>query len=114
MNFHVVETQIRYLTFDEGGRKTGMYSGYRGQFYYDGEDFDGFQYFPDIGREMPVELGREVRAFVRFNGDRWDEIHRYKLYEGKVFLIREGPKTVGEGIVTRLEVPKPEWNGLCN
>ena len=37
-DFHEIEAEIRYLTTEEGGRKHGVISGYRGQFYYGGDD----------------------------------------------------------------------------
>ncbi|MEZ6138980.1 MAG: hypothetical protein R3B84_00280 [Zavarzinella sp.] len=52
--FHEIEAEIRYLTTQEGGRKTGVSSGYRGQFYYGGQDYDGFQYFPDGASIGPI------------------------------------------------------------
>lgn len=42
---HEIEVEIRYLTTEEGGRRTGVFSGYRGQFYYGGNDYDGVQFF---------------------------------------------------------------------
>lgn len=108
MPYHEIETRIRYLTTEEGGRKTPVASGYRGQFYYDGNDWDGFQYFPDIAPTEFVELGKEVRVHVRFTYERWEAIHQHKLHVGKSFQVREGSKVVGEGIVTRLDVPAVE------
>ena len=35
---HEIEAEIRYLTTAEGGRQTGPFSGYRGQFFYEGDD----------------------------------------------------------------------------
>ena len=110
MELHVIETRIRYLTSAEGGRQTGVASGYRGQFYYGGKDYDGFQWFPDFNRGDSVPLGTEVRAFVDFSKGRWDEVHKHSVYEGMPFEIREGPKVVGTGVVTRLAVPESEWN----
>lgn len=62
---HQIETEIRYLTTEEGGRQTGVCSGYRGQFFYSGNDHDGFQFFPDVSEGEIVALGVTVRAFVR-------------------------------------------------
>ncbi|MEK6233884.1 MAG: hypothetical protein N2C14_04150, partial [Planctomycetales bacterium] len=64
--YHEIEVEIRYLTSEEGGRKSGVSSGYRGQFFYGGEDYDGFQYYPDVPEGTMVELGTTVRALVRF------------------------------------------------
>lgn len=107
MDLHWIEARIRYRTPEEGGRKTGVFSGYRGQFYYDGDDHDGFQYFPDRLEQL-VELGEQVRAHVRFRIQRWEEVHRHKIHVGKRFEIREGRKVVGDGVVTLLEVPAVE------
>jgi translation elongation factor EF-Tu-like GTPase len=107
-DYHEIEARIRYLTTEEGGRKTPLANGYRGQFYYDGDDHDGFQFFPDVKGEELIELGTEVRAFVRFRTERWEQIHRHNLHVGKAFQIREGRRVVGEGIVTQLEVPRIE------
>jgi elongation factor Tu len=111
MDWHVIEARIRYLKPSEGGRRTGVASGYRGQFFYD-DDYDGFQLFPDVPRDGTVELGSEVRAFVQFAKDRWNDKHERDLHEGMAFKIREGRRTVGEGIVTRLDVPETEWRHL--
>ena len=66
MKFHEIEAEIRYLTIRESGRKNGVFSGYRGQFYNDGDDYDGFQFFPDQSEGEMVELGITVNALVRF------------------------------------------------
>ncbi len=97
-----IEVDIRYLTSEEGGRKTPVCNGYRGQFFYDGQDWDGFQYFPDLPYDAMVELGTTVRALVRFQLDRWENIHSKKITVGMPFQIREGNKTVGCGTVTKV------------
>ncbi len=70
---HVIEATIRYLTTAEGGRRAKLCSGYRGQFYYNGVDWDGFQSFPDFAEGEYIELGQQVRAFVDFSIDRWTD-----------------------------------------
>ncbi len=109
MDWHVIEARILYLAPAEGGRRSGVASGYRGQFYYDGDDFDGFQYFPDLEPGVFIELGREVRTFVRFELERWDLIHQSKITEGMLFEIREGNRTVGRGVVTSIDVDVEKW-----
>src|SRR5262245_25769826 len=104
MKSQFIEAKIRYLTSAEGGRKTGVASGYRGQFHYQGNDYDGFQSFPDVDQAAFIELGTEVRAFVEFSKGCWDEVHQHSLYVGMPFEIREGSKLVGRGVVTRLAV----------
>ncbi len=100
-DYHETEAEIRYLTTEEGGRRTGVKSGYRGQFFYDGEDYDGFQYFPDLPDGVMVELGRPVRALIRFRQEMWENVHSMKITAGMHFQIREGNKTVGRGMVTK-------------
>jgi elongation factor Tu len=98
-DYHEIETEIRYLTTAEGGRQTGVASGYRGQFYYRGEDFDGFQYFPEFTDGEFIELGTSVRALVRFRQKRWDDFHSERITVGMPFEVREGVRTVGRGTV---------------
>lgn len=102
VGFHEIEAEIRYLTTEEGGRKTGVRSGYRGQFYYCGNDHDGFQFFPDLFDDQMVELGTTVRVRVRFLQERWDEVHSNRVIVGMPFEIREGNRTVGRGRVTKV------------
>ncbi len=99
---HAIEAEVRYLTTEEGGRRTGVFSGYRGQFYYGGNDYDGFQYFPDKADDEMVKLGMTVRAVVVFSQQRWDEVHSRHIAVGMPFEIREGDTTVGRGRVTKV------------
>src|SRR5438874_2276300 len=101
-DFHEIEAEIRYLTAEEGGRRTSVSSGYRGQFFYGGDDYDGFQYFPDLPDGVMVEHGTPVRALIRFRQEMWDDVHSKKITVGMPFQIREGNRTVGRGIVTKM------------
>lgn len=102
---HEIESEIRYLTTDEGGRKTGVMSGYRGQFHYEGDDqaWDGTQFFPDLPDGVMVDLGTPVRALVRFVQERWEQAHSKRIKIGMPFEIREGARIVGRGTVTKLD-----------
>ena len=42
-----LEAEIYYLTSEEWGRRTPVHTGYRGQFHYDGGDWDAAQEFVD-------------------------------------------------------------------
>lgn len=99
---HQIEAEIRYLTAGEGGRQTGVASGYRGQFYYGGNNYDGFQYFPDFRDDDFVELGTTVRAIIEFSNQRWNTLHVQQITVGMPFEIREGERIVGRGIVTKV------------
>src|SRR5579862_9383829 len=101
IGFRYIRAEIRYLTPEEGGRQSPIASGYRGQFHYvkEGDDWDGFQYFPDFGDDTFVPLGTTVTAFVEFAADRWNDTHRHRILEGMPFHIREGSRVVGRGVV---------------
>ena len=100
--FHEIEAEIRYLLTVDGGRKTGVSNGYKGQFHYGGNDYDGFQYFPDVPTDQMIDLGRTVRAIVKVLQDRWDDVHSKQITVGMQFEIREGARTVGRGTVTKV------------
>lgn len=104
VNWHAIEGTVRYLATAEGGRKTGVASGYRGQFFYDGDDCDGIQYFPDDQDGEFVPLGETVPVRVEFPRERWEQYHSKRIYVGMPIEIHEGRKTVGHGTVTSLEV----------
>ena len=91
-----LEAEIYYLTEAEGGRKTPVASGYRGQFYYDGKDWDAPQVFIDKewcnpGEKVKVQL-TTASPFLHFG----------KFETGKTFKVREGARTVGEGVITKV------------
>ncbi len=96
-----IEAEIRFLTTEEGGRKSGVYSGYRGQFFYQGDDYDGVQSFPDSPDSM-IPLGTTVRASIRFRQERWEDVHSKRITVGMPFEIKEGNRIVGRGIVKRV------------
>jgi len=87
---------VHYLTSKEGGRKIAVSSGYRGQFYYDGKDWDAPQEFIDKEICYP---GEDVRVFLRTCRP---EAHIGKFYVGKQFEIREGLRTVAVGTITKV------------
>ena len=101
-DYHEIEAEIRYLTTEEGGRRTGICSGYRGQFFYEGDDDDGSQYFPDLPDGTMVSLGKPVRALIRFRQEMWAAVHAKRITVEMPSEIKEGNKTVGQGVVTRL------------
>ena len=91
-----IEAEIYYLTPEEGGRKTAIYSGYRGQFFYDGMNFDAPQEF--IDKEI-CNVGETVRVYLQTVNPK---NHMGKLFVGKYFEIREGIKVVGKGKITKI------------
>ena len=91
-----LEAEIYYLTVEEGGRKSCVCSGYRGQFYYDGINYDAGQEF--IDKEY-CNTGEIVKVYLQTLSP---NNHIGKFYIGKEFEIREGNKTVGKGKITKI------------
>jgi hypothetical protein len=89
-----LEAEIYYLTPQEGGRQTAVFSGYRGQFYYDGRNWDAPQQFLD--KEM-CSPGETVKVYLQTLSPHY---HTGKFYIGKEFEVREGGRIVGKGKVT--------------
>lgn len=90
-NFHA---QIYVLKKEEGGRHTPFFTGYRPQFYFRTTDVTGSLDLP-TGVEMVMP------------GDNLDDIHielisPIAMDEGLRFAIREGGRTVGAGVVTKI------------
>jgi elongation factor Tu len=85
--------QVYVLRRDEGGRHTPFFPGYRPQFFIQTTDVTGMIVLPD-GVEM-VMPGDSVNMTVEL-------IEPVAVEEGLRFAIREGGKTVGAGVVTKL------------
>jgi len=87
------EGEVYVLSKDEGGRHTPFFSGYRPQFYFRTTDVTGTtsllggaeMCMPGDNVGLDVELGKPIA-----------------LTEGSRFAIREGGKTVGSGLVTKV------------
>lgn len=87
------EGQVYVLTKDEGGRHTPFFSNYRPQFYFHTTDVTGTIELPE-GVEM-VMPGDNVTFNVEL-------IAPVAIEEGTKFTIREGGRTVGAGVVTKI------------
>jgi elongation factor Tu len=85
--------QVYVLSKDEGGRHTPFFSGYRPQFYINVTDVTGNAILPE-GVEM-VMPGDNVAMNIEL-------ITTVALEEGSRFAIREGGRTVGAGVVTKI------------
>jgi elongation factor Tu len=81
------------LTKEEGGRHTPFFNGYRPQFYFRTTDVTGVVKLPQ-GTEM-VMPGDNINVEIEL-------ITPVAMEEGLKFAIREGGKTVGAGIVTKI------------
>jgi len=87
------ECEVYVLTKEEGGRHTPFFKGYRPQFYFRTTDVTGAVDLP-AGVEM-VMPGDNVKMTVEL-------ISPIAMEEGLRFAIREGGRTVGAGVVTKI------------
>ena len=86
------EAEVYCLSKDEGGRHTPFFSGYRPQFYFRTTDVTGTANL--VGAEMCMP-GDNVKVTI--------ELHKpIAMDDGVRFAIREGGKTVGSGVVTKI------------
>jgi len=85
--------QVYVLTKEEGGRHTPFFNGYRPQFYFRTTDVTGVVRLPE-GVEM-VMPGDNIRMDIEL-------ITPIATEEGLHFAIREGGRTVGAGVVTKI------------
>ena len=88
------ECEVYVLSKEEGGRHTPFFTNYRPQFYFRTTDVTGVVTLPE-GTEM-VMPGDNVKLHVEL-------IAPIALEEGTKFSIREGGRTVGAGLVTKID-----------
>ncbi len=89
----IFEGEVYILSKEEGGRHTPFFNGYRPQFYFRTTDVTGVTTLPE-GTEM-VMPGDNVRLKIEL-------ITTIAMEEGLRFAIREGGRTVGAGVVTKI------------
>ncbi|HIG44411.1 MAG: elongation factor Tu [bacterium] len=87
------EGEVYVLSKDEGGRHTPFFKGYKPQFFFETTDVTGSVELPE-GTEM-VMPGDNVNMNVEL-------IAPIAMEEGQRFAIREGGRTVGAGVVTKI------------
>jgi elongation factor Tu len=87
------EAEVYILSKDEGGRHTPFFDGYRPQFYFRTTDVTGNVKLPE-GVEM-VMPGDNIKMQVAL-------IAPIAMEEGLRFAIREGGRTVGAGVVSKI------------
>ena len=87
------ESEVYVLSKEEGGRHTPFFNGYRPQFYFRTTDVTGSVDLPE-GVEM-VMPGDNVKMAVSMMAP-------IAMEEGLRFAVREGGRTVGAGVVTKI------------
>jgi len=92
------ESEVYILKKEEGGRHTPFFSGYRPQFYVRTTDVTGTikQFTSDEGAEVEMVMpGDRIKMTVEL-------IHPIAIEQGMRFAIREGGRTVGAGVVSKI------------
>jgi elongation factor Tu len=92
------EAEVYILSKEEGGRHTPFFSGYRPQFYFRTTDVTGNLNLPE-GVEM-VMPGDNIKISAEL-------INPIALEEGLRFAIREGGRTVGAGVISKVIADAP-------
>jgi elongation factor Tu len=87
------EAEVYILSKEEGGRHTPFFDGYRPQFYVRTTDVTGAIHLPE-GTEM-VMPGDNIKITAEL-------IHPIAMEDGTRFAIREGGRTVGAGVVSKI------------
>jgi elongation factor Tu len=87
------DAEVYVLNKDEGGRHTPFFNGYRPQFYFRTTDVTGSIQLPG-GTEM-VMPGDNIQMQIEL-------IAPIAMDEGLRFAVREGGRTVGAGVVTKI------------
>jgi translation elongation factor EF-Tu-like GTPase len=77
------------------GAKNPVFSGYRPQFYYQGDDWDAIHTYLGVEQVNPGDTVTAQLRFVR------PQFHVGKIAVRMEFLIREGNRTVAKGKVTK-------------
>jgi elongation factor Tu len=88
------DAEVYVLTKDEGGRHTPFFKGYKPQFYFRTTDVTGDIQLPE-GVEM-VMPGDNIQMSVELQAP-------IAMTEGLRFAIREGGRTVGSGVVSKIK-----------
>ena len=91
---NAAEAEVYVLSKEEGGRHTPFFNGYKPQFYIRTTDITGEISLPE-GVEM-IMPGDNVKMGISL-------INPVALEEGLRFAIREGGRTVGAGVITKVE-----------
>ena len=92
------EGEVYVLTKEEGGRHTPFFTGYRPQFYVRTTDVTGTiaQFTADDGSEAEMVMpGDRIKMTAQL-------IHPIAIEKGMRFAIREGGRTVGAGVVSKI------------
>ena len=99
---------VTFLRTEDGGRHTPVRSGYRGQFFFDGEDFESAM---EVLPERWVQPGETTEVGFAFTENSIDRL-RARIGIGQAFKLREGSRVVANGIVTGIDMKVDEFAEL--
>jgi elongation factor Tu len=89
------EAQMYILTKEEGGRHSAILPGYKPQFYIRTTDVTGTIQFADSSKQMVLPGDVDVKLIVTLEKP-------VAIEEGMRFAVREGGRTIGAGVVTKI------------
>jgi elongation factor Tu len=89
------EANLYVLTKEEGGRHTPILPGYKPQFYIRTTDVTGSVSFKDSGKQMAIPGDVDVSIVVELEKP-------VAIEEGMRFAVREGGRTIGAGLVSKI------------
>jgi elongation factor Tu len=89
------EATLYILTKEEGGRHTPILPGYKPQFYIRTTDVTGSIKFMDAAKQMALPGDTDVKISVELEKP-------IAMEDGMKFAVREGGRTIGAGIVTKI------------
>ena len=92
-----IEVEIEFLRHEHGGREKSAFSGYRPQFFYNGNDWDAVHEY--IATET-VEPGERVKAYLAFLSP---QEHEGKVYPSMPFLVTQ----VSEFKIAQIQSRRP-------
>lgn len=96
----MIQATITLLTTQDGGRTSAIFTGYRPQFYVDGEDFEcrSVETIPNDRGVWPGETANVRIVLSEFA----NESLRERLACGQAFELHEGARAVAHGVITGL------------
>lgn len=97
------EAEVYMLSKEEGGRSTPIFSNYRPQFFFRATDVTGtlFLMEPEEKEGDPTSMMPGTKGNITVH-----LIYKIAMKEGVRFAIREGGRTVGAGIITKILPPR--------
>jgi translation elongation factor EF-Tu-like GTPase len=98
----MILASIKLLKTEDGGRSNPIYSGYRGQFFFEGNDFDCMKFEIQPEPDGWIQPGESAEVRIDLSVCAWSELN-HKIQPGRSFELHEGRKTVAVGTVIAVD-----------